>query len=130
MNRNPSIQPTGSRERAARSREEVTGMLGAALAAARAAFERPPAMVGRPAPTPMLARVFPPRRSRGPAVAAVTEPPAGPCPSPIHGETIAPWLPNGPEGGPVVQLPTLPHHPLDPGRPGTQTDILRPRRLK
>ena len=49
---------------------------------------------------------------------------AGPPPSPIDAETIPGWLLEDLEQGPA------PLPPLDPGRPGSRTDVVRPRRLQ
>lgn len=65
---------------------------------------------------------------------------AGPPPSPIDGETIPGWLlddleqlppgahENAPPNGWAPRAAPL--HPLDPGRPGSHTDVVRPRRLQ
>jgi type IV pilus assembly protein PilQ len=53
---------------------------------------------------------------------------AGPTLSPMDGETIPAWLLDDLEHEPPPQPP--PVHPLDPGRPGSHTDIVRPRRLQ
>jgi type IV pilus assembly protein PilQ len=48
--------------------------------------------------------------------------------SPVDGETIPGWLLDDLERGPPPQ--PVPLHPLDPGQPGTQRDIVRPGRLQ
>jgi len=51
-----------------------------------------------------------------------------PTAAPMDGEIIAPWLLDSLECEPVPQ--PAPLHPLDPGQPGEQVDIVQPRRLK
>ena len=53
---------------------------------------------------------------------------AGPNVNPLDGEIIAPWLLDDLENEAPVAV--VPLHPLDPGQPGRNRDIERPRRLQ
>lgn len=63
-----------------------------------------------------------------PSVGPPDAPPNGRPPSPIDAETIPGWLLEDLEQGPPPRPAPLP--PLDPGRPGSHTDVVRPRRLQ
>ncbi len=65
------------------------------------------------------------------AMSAAVPAPLGPAPlgpAPLDGRTIEGWLLNDLEREPIVQPVLL--HPLDPGQPGTRSDIERPRRFQ
>ncbi len=63
-----------------------------------------------------------------PSVGHPDAPPNGQPPSPIDAETIPGWLLEDLEQEPPPR--PAPLHPLDPGRPGSHTDVVRPRRLQ